>query len=48
MDFRVGQFAEGIVAKRFSRIAEFSRPAESLRVMVDRAPQAEAFAASLD
>jgi cell division protein FtsB len=34
------------MAKPFSRIAKFSRPAESLRVMVDRAPQAEAFAAS--
>ena len=32
--------------KPFSRIARFPRPEDGLRAMVDRAPQAEAFAAS--
>jgi len=32
--------------KSFSRIARFPRPEDGLRAMVDRAPQAEAFAAS--
>jgi len=37
MDFRV---------KRFSKIAKFPSPEDSLRAMVDRAPQAEALVAS--
>jgi cell division protein FtsB len=37
MDFRV---------KHFSKIARFPRPEESLRAVVERAPQAEALAAS--
>jgi cell division protein FtsB len=32
--------------KSFSKIARFPRPEDGLRAMVDRAPQAEAFAAS--
>jgi len=32
--------------KRFSRIARFPRPEDGLRAVVDRAPQAEALAAS--
>jgi cell division protein FtsB len=32
--------------KRLARIAKFPRPEDGLRAMVDRAPQAEAFAAS--
>ena len=32
--------------KRFSKIAKFPSPEDSLRAMVDRAPQAEALAAS--
>ena len=32
--------------KRLSKIARFPRPEDGLRAMVDRAPQAEAFAAS--
>ena len=32
--------------KRLEQIAKFPRPEDSLRAMVDRAPQAEAFAAS--
>jgi cell division protein FtsB len=32
--------------KLFSKIARFPRPEDGLRAMVDRAPQAEAFAAS--
>jgi len=32
--------------KSFSKIARFARPEDGLRAMVDRAPQAEAFAAS--
>jgi cell division protein FtsB len=32
--------------KNFSRIARFPRPEDGLRAMVDRAPQAEAFAAT--
>ena len=32
--------------KSFSRVARFPRPEDGLRAMVDRAPQAEAFAAS--
>ena len=32
--------------KSFSRIAKFRRPEDGLRAVVDRAPQAEAFAAS--
>lgn len=32
--------------KPFSKITRFPRPEDGLRVMVDRAPQAEAFAAS--
>ena len=32
--------------KRFSKIARFPRPEDGLRAMVERAPQAEAFAAT--
>jgi cell division protein FtsB len=34
------------VVKSFSKIARFPRPEDGLRAVVDRAPQAEAFAAS--
>jgi cell division protein FtsB len=42
LDFRVKVFA----LKSFSRIPRLPRPEDGLRAVVDRAPQAEAFAAS--
>jgi cell division protein FtsB len=42
LDFRVEVFA----LTSFSRIPRFPRPEDGLRAVVDRAPQAEAFAAS--
>jgi len=38
--------AENLIVKPFSRIARLPRPEDGLRAVVDRAPQAEALAAS--
>jgi cell division protein FtsB len=45
LDLRVKVFRKNVV-KSFSRIAKFPRPESGLRAVVDRAPRAEAFAAS--
>jgi cell division protein FtsB len=47
LDLRVKKFfSEKIPVKKFPRIAKFPRPEDGLRAVVERAPQAEAFAAT--